>query len=207
MQGNSRTGIVMATMIEAGPLISALDLVPAGDGPLRIFSAGAAPVLAVSGIGKVNAALAAEYLILTYGVASVFNIGAAGATGTTMRTGDIFHIDAIIEPDRPRIMNRSQRSSAPDTLDGFPKASLATLDRPLVSAPERASVASRADLVDMEGAAVLQACRLFRARCYLFKMVSDTPEHQSDTEIVENIRRLASPLADFFVQRVLPLSA
>ncbi len=104
-------------------------------------------------------------------------------------------------------MNRSQRSSAPDTLEGFRMASLATLDRPLVSAAERASVAARADLVDMEGAAVLQACRMFGARCYIFKMVSDTPEHQSDTEIVENIRSLAGPLADFFVERVIPLSA
>ncbi len=207
MQGNSRTGIVMATMIEAGPLISSLYLSPAGEGPVRVFSADGGPVLAVSGIGKVNAALAAEYLVLKYGADAIFNIGAAGATGNGLHTGDIFHIDAIIEPDRPRIMNRSQRSSAPDTLDGFPMASLATLDRPLVSASERASVAGRADLVDMEGAAVLQACRMFRARCYLFKMVSDTPEHESDTQIVENIRRLASPLADFFVGKVLPLSA
>jgi len=48
---------------------------------------------------------------------------------------------------------------------------------------------------------------MFGAGCYIFKMVSDTPEHQSDTEIVENIRQLAKPLADFFVTRVMPLSA
>ncbi|MCU0845285.1 MAG: hypothetical protein MUC76_10205 [Spirochaetes bacterium] len=207
MQGNTRTGIVMATMIEAGPLIDSLGLSATEEGPVRVFSADGFPVLAVSGIGKVSAALAAQYLILNYGAGAIFNIGAAGATGNAMRTGDIYHIDSIIEPDRPRIMNRSQRSSTPDTLDGFRKAILATLDRPLVTAAERASVAARADLVDMEGAAVLQACRLFKARCYLFKMVSDTPEHESDTQIVENIRRLAAPLAEFFVQKVLPLSA
>jgi len=207
MQGNPRTGIVMATMIEASPLIGALGLESAGDGPVRVFTAPGGPVLAVSGIGKVNAALAACYLVMRHGVGTVFNIGAAGATGNGLRTGEVFHIQAIVEPDRPRIMNRSQRSSAPDTLEGFRMASLATLDRPLVSAAERASVAARADLVDMEGAAVLQACRMFGARCYIFKMVSDTPEHQSDTEIVENIRSLAGPLADFFVERVIPLSA
>ncbi|HSV96281.1 MAG TPA: hypothetical protein VLM75_05020 [Spirochaetota bacterium] len=207
MQGNSRTGIVMATMIEAGPLIASLGLSAAAKGPVRVFSADGAPVLAVSGIGKVNAALAAEYLILNYGVGTIFNIGAAGATGNAMHTGDIFHIDSIIEPDRPRIMNRSQRSSTPDAFDGFRKAILATLDRPLITASERASVAARADLIDMEGAAVLQACRLFKVRCYLFKMVSDTPEHESDTQIVENIRLLAAALAGFFIEKVLPLSA
>jgi len=207
MQGNPRTGIVMATMIEASPLIGALGLESAGDGPVRVFTAPGGPVLAVSGIGKVNAALAACYLVMRHDAGTMFNIGAAGATGNGLRIGKVFHVGAIIEPDRPRIMNRSQRSSTPDTLEGFSMASLATLDRPLVSAAERASVAPRADLVDMEGAAVLQACRMFGARCYIFKMVSDTPEHQSDTEIVENIRSLAGPLADFFVERVLPFPA
>ncbi|HPV98335.1 MAG TPA: hypothetical protein PLZ78_10940 [Spirochaetota bacterium] len=206
MQGNTRTGIIMATMIEATPLIGALGLEPAG-GPVRVYTGQGGAVLAVSGIGKVNAALSAAYLAMRHGVSTVFNIGAAGATGNGMRTGEIFHIGSIVEPDRPRIMNRSQRASAPDTLEGFGMASLATLDRPLVSAAERASVALLADLVDMEGAAVLQACRMFGAGCYIFKMVSDTPEHQSDTEIVENIRQLAKPLADFFVTRVMPLSA
>ena len=81
MQGNPRTGIVMATMIEASPLIGALGLESAGDGPVRVFTAPGGPVLAVSGIGKVNAALAACYLVMRHDAGTMFNIGAAGATG------------------------------------------------------------------------------------------------------------------------------
>ena len=56
----------------------------------------------------------------------------------------------------------------------------------------------------MEGAAVVQTCRMFNIKCYLFKIVSDTADHESDTDIVRNIMQVRQSLFDFFIETVAP---
>lgn len=202
MQGNDRRGIVMATMLEAEPFVQGLGLERL-EGALFPVYLNDSLVLVISGIGKANAAMAALFIVVKYNVEIIYNLGAAGALRAGMSVGDIFQIDRVIESDRPRIAGREMRAYAPDTLDGFKSASLATQDRPAVLADERVSLAEYADLVDMEGAAVLQACRRAGARCHLFKIVSDTVEHSRDEDIVENIRRVRWSLCEFFASEVL----
>ncbi|MFH2046630.1 MAG: hypothetical protein ABIK92_15960, partial [Pseudomonadota bacterium] len=62
-----------------------------------------------------------------------------------------------------------------------------------------------ADLVDMESASVIQTCKKFGILCYLFKFVSDTPEHTNDTDIVDNIKKYRDDFFDFFQKSVMPL--
>lgn len=202
MQGGDRRGIVMATMLEAEPFVEGLGLPCVEKKPFLVYRDDSI-TLVISGIGKANAAMAALFIIIKYDIGIVYNLGAAGALRAGMSVGDIFQIDRVIESDRPKIAGREIRAYAPDTLEGFKSASLATQDRPAVLADERASLAADADLVDMEGAAVLQACRRAGARCRLFKIVSDTVEHSRDEDIVENIRRVRRSLCEFFASEVL----
>ena len=195
-------GLVMATMLEAKPLVEALSLAPVAGGPCRVYR-GNGIVLAVSGIGKVNAGVALAYLAVKHGVRVAVNLGAAGSTTGNLGLGDIRHVNRIVEYDRPHVMGREMRVTRPDTLPGFETASLATQDVPVIEPELRGAMAAYAELVDMEGAAVLQAAGMFGIPCYLFKIVSDTPAHVADRDIVDNIRAVRETLCGFFTGRVL----
>ncbi|HRZ28386.1 MAG TPA: 5'-nucleosidase, partial [Spirochaetota bacterium] len=73
------TGIVMATMLEAGPFIRGMGLAEIPGGPFPVYR-GADAILAISGIGKVNAAVAVAYLACAHSPSLVLNLGAAGCT-------------------------------------------------------------------------------------------------------------------------------
>ena len=191
-------------MLEAQPLARALGLKVIIKKPFRIY-AGGAYTLIVSGIGKAHAAMAAAHLVTACGASTILNAGAAGALTGELPLGGNYQVTRAAEPDRPKIFGRGMRTLVPDLLEGFPGATLATQDRPMVTGDERRDAARYAQLADMEGAAVIQASRLLGARCFLFKFVSDTPDHGSDFDIVANIRRLRSGFADFIANRVLPM--
>jgi nucleoside phosphorylase len=69
---------------------------------------------------------------------------------------------------------------------------------------ERERIAMDAQIVDMEGASVVQACRRFHTKCYLFKFVSDTPDHSTSNDIVKNITFHRNAFFRFFRDMVLP---
>jgi len=197
-----QTGIVMATMLEAAPFIKGLGLELETREPFPLYTAGST-VLVISGIGKVNAALAAAHIIREKGITILHNAGAAGALREGVNERDIFHITEIIDWDRPKLINKEIRRTVPDRLEGFREASLATLDRPVITRGERQRVGEAARLVDMEGAGFIQACRLYKARGYLWKIVSDTAEHEEDRDIIANIKLMIEDLFLFMKERVL----
>lgn len=195
------TGIVMATRLEAEPFFKNLDLKKISDIPMPVYK-NKNLVLIISGIGKANAAIATTYIINEYKLSKIVNIGAAGSTTSTFTVGQILHIDRVIEYDRPHLLNKKERIIEPDLYDGFPTASLATQDIPVTSSDDRKKISLLADLVDMEGAAVIQACRKFKKAVYLFKIVTDNPEQRSDTEIIRNVKETRTVLFDFFNNKI-----
>jgi nucleoside phosphorylase len=196
-------GIIMATKTEAKPFITGLGLALLEKKPFPLYGGGRV-LLAVSGIGMGGAAAATAGLIERHCPSVVFNCGAAGAAKCGPAVGDIVHIDRIVEPDRARPDGGGPATHAPDLLDGFATASLATRDRPVIGEADRAETALLADLVDMEAAAVVRACRDASTPVYVFKVVTDTAGH-SLLEIIGNIRTYRIHLYDFFAERVLPL--
>jgi adenosylhomocysteine nucleosidase len=172
--------------------------------PFRLFQ-NDGRLLIISGIGKANAAMATAYCCLKFKPACVCNLGAAGATHSGHDLGDILHIQKIVEPDRPDLKTGEPCVHKPDLLAGFKTTILATSDRAILDPNERKTVSINADLIDMEGASVVQACRTFQKKCYLFKFVSDTPDHTRDQDIVDHIRRYRKTFYDFFTESVRPL--
>jgi adenosylhomocysteine nucleosidase len=198
----STSGIIMATKIEADPFIKGLGLASIEKKPLPLFGNGQT-ILAISGIGKTNAAIAATTLITRYNPSALLNLGAAGAARRGFTVGEILHIEKVYEPDRPMLIIDRPVTHKPDTMKGFRRASLATRDRPFLDDKDRGSAAAYADLVDMEGAAVVQACRIFGAGVFLFKIVSDT--HGAGTkEIIDNMIATRHLLFEFFRNRIAP---
>jgi len=197
-------GIVVATPIEAEPFIKGLRLEAEADTkPFRIYKGGGR-ILIVSGIGKVNAALATATLILQHRAAPIYNLGAAGALTDELKFGDIRHISAVCEHDRklkvkPQIIKT-------DVLKNHVMARLATGDVPIFSPQERRALAAFAELVDMEGAAVVRSCKKYNVSAYLFKAVSDTFE-TTEEELMPNlekvIEKVSESLFEYFAGKVI----
>lgn len=198
------TAIIMATMLEAKPFVLGMSLRQTQKIPFRLFQNDGI-LLIISGIGKANAAMATAYGCLKFKPACICNLGAAGATHSGYHLGEIFHIQKIVETDRPDLETGKPCVHQPDLLTGFNTAILATSDRAVLYPEERKAISIDADLIDMEGASVVQACRTFKENCYLFKFVSDTPDHTRDQDIVDHIRAFRKTFYDFFVDSVRPM--
>ncbi|MBU0543931.1 MAG: hypothetical protein KKH97_01145 [Proteobacteria bacterium] len=204
MEKNPLTCLVMATLLEAKPFISGLSLARLDNKPFPVYR-NENVILIISGIGKANSAMACAYSCLRFAPFCIVNLGAAGATGTGYSLGEPLHINKSFEYDRPQFRSKSPHQHTPDVLEGFSYAKIATLDRPVLDPAERQKLSKTADLIDMESSSVIQTCRKFNTICYLFKYVSDTPEHTSDNHIVENIKIYRNTFFSFFRESVISL--
>jgi nucleoside phosphorylase len=198
------TAIVMATMLEAKPFVLGMSLEQNQKKPFSLFKNDNI-LLIVSGIGKANVAMATAYSCYKFNPDCFCNLGAAGATDFSHPLGEIFHINKIVEYDRPELTTGKPCIHKPDILNGFQTARLSTSDRAVLDPDERKKISMDADLIDMEGASVAQACRKFETKCYIFKFVSDTPDHTRDEDIVANIRLYRTLFYDFFISSVMPV--
>lgn len=194
----------MATMLEAKPFVLGMSLRQTRKIPFRLFQNNGM-ILIISGIGKANAAMATTYSCLQFKPACICNLGAAGATRSGYDLGETFHIQKVVEPDRPDLKTGKPCVHKPDLLAGFRTTILATSDRAVLDPKERKVISINADLIDMEGASVVQACRIFKKDCYLFKFVSDTPDHTQDQDIVDHIRRYRERFYKFFSDSIRPV--
>lgn len=205
MEQNIVTAMVMATMLEAKPFVLGMSLKETRRTPFRLFQ-NENTLLIISGIGKANAAMATVYCCLEFKPVCICNLGAAGVTHSGYDLGEIFHIRKVIEHDRPDLNSKKAYIiHEPSLLKGFKTANLATGDRAVLDPKERNAISSKADLLDMEGASVVQACRKFETSCFLFKFVSDTPDHTRDQDIVDNIRLYRERFYAFFIDAVMPV--
>lgn len=202
MKNSSITGIVMATRLEAEPFIGSGLFTCIEEKPLPVYQYESV-YLILSGIGKAYAAIASTYLITKYKTEVMYNIGAAGSTTENYKLGSILHIDSVIDYDRPTLIGAKPRYLKPEVLPEYETATLATQDVAVVSSEEREKVGKIASLVDMEGAAFVQACRTFKVKNYMFKIVTDTPVHTADKQIIDNIKETRDLLYRFFTKEFL----
>ena len=196
-------GLIFATMTEAKPFVQGMSLEKLENAPFLVFQKGPI-VLIIGGIGKANAAMAAIYCCQTFEPAFVCNLGAAGATDSSLALGDIVHVTEAIEYDRPELRSYKPHVRTPYVLEGFTYAKVATQDTPVIDAEARDELDSFAGLVDMEAASIIQACRKCQTKCIIFKFVSDTPDHKNSDDIVKNIKQYRTPFYEFFQNTILP---
>lgn len=196
--------LIMATFIEAKPFIEMIPLTKCNDTPFPVFRKEDL-VLVISGMGKVNAAMAAAYGCMNYRPDCVLNLGAAGATAFSASLGDIYQVKEAIEYDGFPFKSDKPPSYTPDLLPGFQTATIATQDIPVIDPKHREAVSVSSELVDMEASAIIQVCKKFQTRCVLFKFVTDTPDHTRDGEIEKHIRQYRMQFYRFIADSVLPV--
>lgn len=152
------------------------------------------PIL-VTGVGKVNAAIAVTTILAKHRPASVVNLGTAGAlrdgvTGTHVISKVIQHDlnDAAIY-DMVGI-----HFGAPFEFEGGEGTVLATGDRFVSKTEVRERLALEAHLVDMEGYAVARAARWAGVPVTLVKEVSDQAGEQAAKSWSETLDECAESL-------------
>jgi adenosylhomocysteine nucleosidase len=195
--------MIMATFIEAKPFIELMPFTILNQTPFPTFQH-EDMILVISGMGKVNAAMATTYGYINYRPNHVLNFGAAGATGLLASLGEIYQVGTAIEYDGFDLKTGMPPTYTPKTLPGFQTATIATQDIPVIEKKHRVTVSVSAALVDMEASAIIQACQKFQARCHLFKFVTDTPNHPCEGDIRKHIRQYRLPFYHFITGLVLP---
>jgi len=203
MQNRPVTCLIAATLLEAEPFLNIFDMKELEKQPFNIYE-GRNFLLGITGIGKANAAIGTAYCCTRYQPACILNAGAAGAVDENRIVGSVYQVEKTIEPDRPHLMSNASFIQTPDILHGFSNAILATQDKPIIDVETFNELAAVTDLVDMEGASVLQAAKKFQKKCFLFKFVSDTPLHAGKGLIIENIKEHVVSFCEFVADSVIP---
>ncbi|MCF8610131.1 nucleosidase [Gordonia sp. HY285] len=157
---------------------------------------GARTDVLVTGIGKVRAAMAVTRRLERGDYTRVINIGTAGALHD--HHSGLFVPSAVVEHD---ISAAALTAIGYDTVDRWEfddgdGSVLATGDTFVTDPARRAQLAERADLVDMEGAAIAQVCAHYRIPLTLVKAVSDQAD-DSAMEWPQVVDAAARQLADW----------
>lgn len=139
--------------------------------------------LVVSGVGKVNAAMAAQRMI-DAGADEILNVGVVGGLDPSMDVGDVYEVSQAVEYDfdlaavngtRPGVLNeRTTPYFDCRTVGVFPARILATGDRFTDDESDLPLLAElKATLRDMEGAAIAHVCERAGVAFRSLKCVSD----------------------------------
>nr|MBO4517340.1 5'-methylthioadenosine/S-adenosylhomocysteine nucleosidase [Clostridia bacterium] len=171
-------------------------------------------VLIISGIGKVNAALSAQYLIDNYPLQYIVNFGSCGGIkGKTEILGYYavdkccqydFDLSALDNVSVGYIQDYDRVHFTPETdkLSFLPTAGLASSDR---FTEKEADVKTVADLscltFDMEGGAIAQVCTANAIPYYIFKGITDVHGSGCDQNtFFENLNKVCDGFYDILLK-------
>lgn len=163
-------------------------------------------LVVVAGIGKANAAAAAQ-MAVQYGADAVVNVGVAGGLETDMEVADLYEIDSAVQYDfdlsavNGTMVGTLDERPTPyiplSTTGLYPAKSIGTGDRFSDSDDDNdllLNVLSCA-VRDMECAAIAQVCERAGVRCVAFKCITDVRGKGSMTgQYVDNLDRCLARL-------------
>ena len=179
----------------------------ASGGSRRIVRAGEAFVIVTSGIGKVNAAIAATRLAIEYRPALILVIGTAGTLGDRHGT---FEITEAIQSDYGALretgfghFRAGEWPIGPEICEPFratplrtdlPAVRIATGDSFVESAAHAAHLRNNlgCDLIDMETGAVAQVAGAFDIPWAAIKATTDGADGESAGDFLLNLKRAAA---------------
>jgi adenosylhomocysteine nucleosidase len=142
-----------------------------------------------SGVGKVNAALAATEAILTRPPALVINFGTAGSIRPEV--AGLVEVTRVIQRDMLAMPLAARGETpfdpSPGTLtSGHSGVVCATGDN-FVTAPDPWLMGQGVDIVDMELFAIAHACRRYGVPWRSFKFITDAADDQAPRQWAERV--------------------
>ena len=161
-------------------------------------------VAAVCGIGKVNAAVCAQSMMLTYAPDCVINTGVAGSLSGDLHISDVVAADKLVQHD----VDTTALGDAPGFVSTvntvyFPtdealacallkamkvtgvngtSGTIATGDQFVCTKAQKQLIAERFGAVacEMEGGAIAHACLLNKTPCAILRAISDGADEDAD---------------------------
>lgn len=200
------TGILFASSREAQPFIVISGASTVSDFPFPLYAVQSPRLtVAISGMGKVAAALAVQYLIREQGIRRIVFGGTCGALtdDPLFQTGRIFRIIQASEgaagPGIP---------GAPVACDTtlwaqLPSATLVTVERPVFDGQRRQDLVEFGDLVDMEGAVAARVAAMYGVPCTILKGVTDFAGDGQRQLLQENLAEVSLALANILWKELL----
>lgn len=200
--------LILATRQEAAPFLGTLSLNEDSTAPHTIYTsppdAGDPVVLLVCGLGRSKAAKATGYLIESYPVSEVINVGLCGALDDSIAPGSLVRVAGVRNGDDPE---------APETgcsavrFQELPGSTLTTVDNPVFEETRRRELRKIAQVVDMEGSAIASICAEKKIPCTLLKGVSDCADARGKRTLLRNLSRVSKSLANVVIEELgLPRS-
>ncbi|NMB63753.1 MAG: 5'-methylthioadenosine/S-adenosylhomocysteine nucleosidase [Spirochaetes bacterium] len=196
-----------ATQLEAKPFIEALRLSPLQQKPFVLYRGDSSLYAIIGGIGITSAAIAATFVYTTLNADKILNIGAAGALTPSLPLGTIGTVTTVFDTTRFDFDTEKPFTYALPPMDTVIQLTCVSVTKPLRTCEERDRFAPTADIVDMELAGIARASQKFSKLCYAIKYISDTPQHNTHEDIVQNIITLSQSTAPEIVAYIQSLIA
>jgi adenosylhomocysteine nucleosidase len=140
-----------------------------------------------TGVGKVNAAIAATEAVLATRPTHIINYGTAGALNTQVvgltRVNHIVQRDMDVRPLGFELGHTPFDTTGHIDLSG-PGVSLGTGDHFVTTPPELVT-----DIVDMEGYALAKVARLFDINFHCWKYISDNANDDAADQWADNVAK------------------
>lgn len=197
-------GIIYATDAEAAPFLAQLTARRIKDRVMTLYRAESqsenTPLLvAVSGMGKISAALTTLRLIDHYHCRRIVHAGICGAltNNDEIHASAVLRIRSAVEKNTAAPQNSPQPVACDETW--WPQlhpAAIVTVDQPVFDVQKRAALARLGQLVDMEAAAVARVSTLFDVPCVIIKGVSDLADRNGREMLKANIAGVSQKVAD-----------
>jgi len=175
-------------------------------------------VLVRSGIGKVNAAICTQVLIDMYGVDYIINTGVAGSINKDLGVGDIVISNDLLQHDFdtsatgdklgviPRLHESTFRAdeelvriaeNASEVCIKHQKVvvgRIATGDQFISNSNDKERIWNnfKPYCVEMEGAAIAQACYLNKIPFVVIRSMSDSADEEASSNFLEHVDKVAS---------------
>jgi nucleoside phosphorylase len=195
-------GLIFATMHEAKPFLTLSCAAQIDQMPFGIYQVPDNPLLlvAISGIGKVAAAVACHALIREYGVSDILNAGACGAlqSGRLFEPGRLFCVTSAVEADHDALGCPPEPLISDGRMDwDLPAARLVTRDCPVFDPDRRKALSAKADLVDMEGAAIARVAAMYNTPWAMIKGVTDAAGPTGRKTLKQNLTMVSEAMGRF----------
>lgn len=132
----------------------------------------------------------------------VINAGFAGRLNNDLPLETIVLVGSLVDPVSGKNAEAEFDGNLLDPIDGFadendiPEVSMVTVDKPVVSENKKKKLFEKfgADIVDMEGKAILQMSKKLVVPFICFKLISDNADENAPGVVAANKHRLAEKL-------------
>ncbi len=192
-------GVVFATHREARPFLARSGAKAVASAPFALYRLDTLPVwVAVSGMGKVSAALAVQMLIRERHCRRILNAGICGALVDRhdLAPGNVFRISAVSEGQPGPGTPSDAALCSGDLWQELPQARLVTVEQPVFDPNVRRRLAAWGELVDMEGAVIAWVAHLYGVPWDIIKGITDMAGHGGQAHLHDNLATVSENIAE-----------